>query len=314
MIRWGLCCQFLDAPIQFRTATHRYVSSLEPALGRRYLSAIAADNAASLLAAVEQCHALGIGAFRINSQVLPLGTHPQSGYSIAGLDRRGTIRRAFLAAGERARALDVRLSFHPDQFIVLNSEREPVVAASVAELEFQAVIAELVGADVIVLHGGGMVGGAEAALARLERGVERLSPRARSRLALENDDRSFTPADLLPLCRRLGVPLVYDAHHHRCKADGLTTADATDAAIDTWGSREPYFHLSSPRNGWDDGDPRPHADYVDPADVPESWLGQRLTVDVEAKAKERAVVRLAATLAVTHNMGDLRQVPVSTPD
>nr|MBA3659983.1 UV DNA damage repair endonuclease UvsE [Gemmatimonadales bacterium] len=218
MIRWGLCCQFLDAPIQFRTATHRYVSSLEPALGRRYLSAIAADNAASLLAAVEQCHALGIGAFRINSQVLPLGTHPQSGYSIAGLDRRRTIRRAFLAAGERARALDVRLSFHPDQFIVLNSEREPVVAASVAELEFQAEIAELVGADVIVLHGGGMAGGAEPALARLERGVERLSPRARSRLALENDDRSFTPADLLPLCRRLGVPLVYDAHHHRCKA------------------------------------------------------------------------------------------------
>ncbi len=152
----------------------------------------------------------------------------------------------------------------------------------------------------IVLHGGGMAGGAEAALARLERGIERLSPRARSRLALENDDRSFTPVDLLPLCRRLGVPLVYDAHHHRCKADGLTAAEATEAAIETWGSREPYFHISSPRNGWGTGDPQPHADYVDPADVPDVWLGRRLTVDVEAKAKERAVTALREAMTALH--------------
>jgi len=291
-IRWGLCCQFLDAPIRFRAATHRYVWGLEPVARREYLAGIARDNALALLAAVSECRRLGIGAFRINSQILPLSTHPESGYRLAGIDPDGTTEALFRQAGEAARAADLRLSFHPDQFVVLNSEREPVVASSVGELEYQAAVAELVGGDVIVFHGGSTAGGRDTALERLERGIERLSERARVRAALENDDGQYAPADLLPLCRRLGIPLVYDVHHHRCRPDGLSVEEATLAAAETWTGREPYSHISSPRDGWDAGNPRPHADYVDPADWPEAWGGVRMTVDVEAKGKERAVTAL----------------------
>ena len=84
MIRWGLCCQFLDAPIKFRTATHRYVATLSRAARRDYLTAIAANNAAAIADSARHCRSLGIGAFRINSQILPLGTHPVSGYSSTG--------------------------------------------------------------------------------------------------------------------------------------------------------------------------------------------------------------------------------------
>jgi UV DNA damage endonuclease len=297
VVRWGLCCQFLDAPIKFRSATHRYVSTLTPKARRDYLGAIARDNAGALLAAVRHCHTLGIGAFRVNSQVLPLGTHPVSGYSLDRIDRTGEARRTFLEAAVLAKQLDVRLSFHPDQFVVLNSEREAVVESSLQEVEFQAEIAELVGADVIVLHGGGAAGGKQAALARLARGVERLSRRARGRLALENDDRIFAPADLLPLCERLAIPFVYDVHHHRCNGDGLSERAVTARAVATWSGRQPYFHISSPREGWHGGDPRPHADYIDPADVPKGWISLDLSVDVEAKAKERAVLALMAQLS-----------------
>ena len=306
MIRWGLCCQFLDADIKFRSATHRYVWGLEPAARREYLSGIARDNAAALHAAVGECRRLGIGAFRINSQVLPLSTHPQSGYRLPGIDPDGSIEAAFRAAGDAARAADVRLSFHPDQFVVLNSEREDVVAASVGELEYQAAVAELVGADVIVFHGGSTAGGAGAALERLERGIERLSERARSRAALENDDRQYAPADLLPLCRRLGIPLVYDVHHHRCRPDGMSVEEATTLAAETWGDREPYNHISSPRDGWDAPNPRPHADHVSPADWPAIWNYRRMTVDVEAKAKERAVVALSEHLSKSSQGARLR--------
>jgi UV DNA damage endonuclease len=291
-LRFGLCCQFLDADIRFRSATHRYVASLEPVLRREYLAGIARDNAGALLAAVGECRRLGIGAFRLNSQILPLSTHPESGYRLPGLDPDGSIEASFRRAGEAARAAEVRLSFHPDQFVVLNSEREPVVASSVGELEYQAAVAELIGADTIVFHGGSTAGGAGAALERLERGIERLSARARTRVALENDDRHYAPADLLPLCRRLGVPLVYDVHHHRCRPDGLSVEDATGLAAETWNGREPYNHISSPRDGWQARNPRPHADYIDPADFPDAWRGRRMTVDVEAKAKERAVAAL----------------------
>jgi UV DNA damage endonuclease len=296
VIRWGLCCQFVDAPIKFRTATHRYVATLTPAARRTYLADIGRDNAAALLEAVRHCRSLGIGAFRIGSQILPLGTHPASGYTLESLDRSGAIRAAFAEAGAAARELDVRLSFHPDQFVVLNSERPDVVESAVGELEFQGEIAELTGADTIVCHGGGGAGGPGAALERLERGLDRLSSRARSRLALENDDRLFTPAALLPLCRRAAVPLVYDVHHHRCNPDELSVDEATALGASTWRGREPWLHISSPRDGWGSPNPRAHADYIDPADVPPSWRALTATVDVEAKAKERAVLAIMAAL------------------
>jgi UV DNA damage endonuclease len=295
--RFGLCCQFLDAPIRFRTATHRYAGALDAEARAEYLHGIARDNAASLMQAVETCAALGIGAFRINSQILPLGTHPESGYSLESLDADGSLSQAFGDAGARAAELGVRLSFHPDQFVVLNSVRPDVVASSVGELDFQARLAALIGADTLVLHGGSMTGGPEAAVDRLARGIDRLGAEARTRLALENDDRQFAPAELLPLCRRSGVPFVYDAHHHRCRPDGLSVEEATDAAAETWGGREPWAHISSPRDGWASANPRPHADYIDPADFPAARLGRRLTIDVEAKAKERAVVAIMEALA-----------------
>ena len=291
-LRWGLCCQFLDSPIKFRTATHGYVWTLRPKGRREYLADIADNNAIALAEAVERCHELGIGAFRITSQLLPLATHPLSGYTLARLDPSGGVAGALAYAGALAEAYDIRLSLHPDQFVVLNSEREPVVQSGLQEMELHAELAELVGADVIVLHGGGGAGGASVALERLERGLDRLSPRARARVALENDDRCFTPRDLLPLCERTGVPLVYDVHHHRCLADGYSVGEATDLAFATWGDREPYAHLSSPKEGWAGPNVRAHADYIDPADFPDVWLGRAMTIDVEAKAKERAVVAI----------------------
>jgi UV DNA damage endonuclease len=290
--RWGLCCQFLDSPITFRTATHGYAGGLEAETRRAYLAEIAAHNADALAAAIERCHELGIGAFRVNSQILPLATHPITGYNLEQLDPSGAIAGAFEWAGELARAYDVRLSLHPDQFVVLNSERDAVVRSAVQELELQASVAEMIGADVIVLHAGGSAGGTEAALERLERGLPLLSARVRDRLALENDDRSFTPRSLLPLCQRSGVPLVYDVHHHRCLADGLSIGEATELSFSTWGEREPYAHLSSPRDGWQAPNARAHADYIDPDDFPDEWRGRTMTIDVEAKAKERAVLAL----------------------
>jgi UV DNA damage endonuclease len=298
VIRWGLCCQFLDSPIKFRAATHRYVAGLESRAGHRYLTEIARDNAQALITAIERCHQLGIGAFRITSGILPLATHPKSGYILEELDPSGEIEATFHLAADLASQHDVRLSFHPDQFVVLNSTNDRVVRSAIAELELQGMVAELAGIETIVLHAGGAIGGVPAALDRLARGLDRLSPNTRGRIALENDDRHFAPADLAPLCRRESIPLVYDVHHHRCHSDGLSVEEATDLAAETWDGREPWCHISSPRDGWFAANPRPHTDYIDPADFPDAWRGGTMTIDVEAKAKERAVLTLIAALPV----------------
>lgn len=294
--RWGLCCQFLDAPIRFRQATNRYCATLDADVRANYLSEIVLWNANALVDAIERCAETGIGAFRITSQLLPLATHPVSGYSVDDLPDFEAIRARFEDARKAAGARDIRLSFHPDQFIVINSESPRVVASSVAEMNHQAMVAGMIGAEALTLHGGGKTGGAAAALDRLRRGVDMLGSDARSLVALENDDRVFAPSDLLPFCESMDIPFVYDIHHHRCLGDGISTSEVTARAIQTWKEREPWMHISSPRDGWGSPNPRMHANFIDPADVPDEWRGKRMTIDVEAKEKERAVLAISGIL------------------
>ena len=295
MIRLGLCCTFRDEPIKFAGTTAAAIGKRGRPDALARLSALCLANADALLASLRFCAANGIGCFRVNSQILPLKTHPVLGYGMDELPSGDGIVRRFEECGAFAREHGLRTCFHPDQFVVLNSRRPDVVEASVRELEYQAEVAGWVGADVINVHGGGAFGDKRRSLDDFARGLDRLSPASRGRLTVENDDRLFTPADLLPICRSAGIPLVYDVHHHRCTPDGMTVEEATERAIATW-DREPLFHLSSPIEGWDGPRPERHHDFIDIRDFPDGWRGQGLTVEVEAKAKEAAVLRLKADL------------------
>ena len=291
MIRLGLCCMFRDQPIKFPTTTATAIGKMKRPDALKKLSRLCMENADALLAALQYCSDNGIGCFRINSQILPIKTHPTYGYVIADLPEGVEIIRRFKECGEFVKKHKLRTCFHPDQFVVLNSPRLDVVEKSVQELEYQAEVAEWVGADVINIHGGGAYGDKEKALADFARNLDRLSVRVRSRLTVENDDKIFTPADLLPICKATGIPLVYDVHHHRCNPDGLSIEQATKKAVATW-NREPMFHLSSPIEGWDGPKPERHHDFIDVNDFPDCWRRKKITVEVEAKAKEVAVLKL----------------------
>jgi UV DNA damage endonuclease len=294
-LRLGLCCQFVCEPIKFRTTTATAMLRLPRPQRLARLAELGLENAEALLAALQFCAHHGIHAFRINSQILPVKTHPTAGYDVAELPGSASLVARFRECGEFARQHDLRLSFHPDQFVVLNSPNPTTLAHSLAELDSQAEVAEWVGADTINLHGGGAYGDKAAALRVLRQSIERLPEPVRSRLTLENDDKVYTPMDLLPVCADTGVPLVYDVHHHRCLPDELSVAEATERARTTWRT-EPLFHISSPLEGWAGPKPARHHDYIDVADFPREWLGWPLTVEVEAKAKELAVTRLLAEL------------------
>jgi len=217
------------------------------------------------------------------------------GYEIDELPESTQIRALFSKCHKFAQINNIRTTFHPDQFVVLNSPRPDVVDSSISELEHHGEMAELIGADVINIHAGGAYGDKEKALERLVTGINRLSSRIRKRLTLENDDKSYTPVDLLPLCWREEIPLVYDVHHHRCLPDGASIEEVTDAALLTW-NREPLFHISSPLNGWNGKFTQRHHDLIDVKDFPKAWQGLRITVEVEAKAKEVAVNKLRIEL------------------
>lgn len=302
MIRLGLCCIFREQPITFKQVTAKSLKTMDRAAQLNKLGAVVLHNLQSVLKALHWLNGHGIKAFRILSPLFPRYTHPEVAYGLEELPCSEDIFRVIGSIHAYAQRHHFRLSLHPDQFNVLSSPSERVVANTIRELEYQGLLAELLGAEVINIHGGGAYGDKTSALHRFSSNFKKLSPRVQTRLTIENDDVTYSPEDLLPLCRKIGRPLVYDVHHHRCLADNLSVVEATEASIELWNKQEQetYFHVSSPRDGWDAKDLRPHADYVSFSDIPDNWLDLDVTVDVEAKAKELAVLKLQTAL-VNHS-------------
>lgn len=294
MIRLGLCCIFSSEPIKFRTTTATYLKRIDHPY--EYLAEIISHNLDSLKAALEYCVSTGIGCFRLSSQFFPLCSHPDWKYQLSYLPLHNELMEKVELCRLYKEAKGLRLTLHPDQFVVLNSPRPEVVQSAIQELEYHAQLADLLGIDVINIHGGGVYGNKKEALKRFQEHYNALPPQIQSRLTLENDDKCYTPQDLLPLCEKNQIAFVYDVHHHRCLKDGLTIEQATRRALATW-DREPLFHISSPLEGWSGPKPHRHHDYIAVEDFPVEWKSLKdVTVEVEAKAKELAVKKLKKDL------------------
>jgi UV DNA damage endonuclease len=259
-----------------------------------------------------------IRMYRMTAALAPYATHPEL------TQFRGQVeacREELAALGARARELDLRLSTHPGQYVVLNSEDPDVRAAAARDLELQAEILDAMGLGpeaVVVLHVGGAAGGTDAALERFRAGFAVLSDAARSRIVVENDDRTFALRDVLGLAGELGRPVVWDILHHHCNdPDGIPDREALELALATWPAGvRPKIHFSSPKTAVEERRKRigrrverslvlpqlrAHADVIDPIAF-EHFLrdtaeGLDFDVMLEAKAKDLALLRLRAQLA-----------------
>ena len=152
----------------------------------------------------------------------------------------------------RKRATDIRLSFHPSQYVLLNGPDPELTRKSVWDLASQAEMLdrmELGPEAVIVTHVGGTYGDIEACRARWAETWPTLPEHVKRRLVLEHDDIRFSAADVLWVHERTGVRLVFDYQHLWClNPKGLDTAEMIRRILATWpdGVR-PKIHFSSPR-------------------------------------------------------------------
>ena len=257
-----------------------------------------------------------IRMYRVATALTPYASHPELPQFHGQVEECAD---ELAAIGALVRERGIRLSSHPGQYTVLNSENARVRDDAAAELEVQASLFDAMGLDdeaVVVLHVGGAAGGKPAACDRFLTGLELLSERARARLVIENDDRSFGTTDVVELARRAGLRVVWDALHHRCNnPDGLPDADALAAALGTWPEGvTPKIHYSSPRLDLEERKVkrgrkterrlvlpqlRAHADLVEPFGFEQFIRAAPRDFDVmlEAKAKDLAVLRLREQLA-----------------
>jgi UV DNA damage endonuclease len=271
-----------------------------------------------LRAILEYCDELDIRMYRMATALAPYASHPDLPQFHRQVEECGD---ELAAAGSVAQRLGIRLSSHPGQYTVLNSADDAVRDAAAAELEVQGEMFEAMGLGpeaVVVLHVGGTAGGKDAAIDRFCRGHELLSERAAGRLAVENDDRSFTLSDALRVSERTGARVVWDVHHHHCNdGDGIGDREALDLALSSWPDDvTAKVHFSSPR--LDIGERRKrvgrrvertpvlpqlrqHADLIDPFAF-EAYLttvlsGRVVDVMLEAKGKDLALLHLREHLA-----------------
>jgi UV DNA damage endonuclease len=232
----------------------------------------------------------GVNLFRIGQSLIPFASHPAFPYDWEaehGDDLRGI--------GALARSRGIRLSMHPGQFIQPSSLRPEVSERSLAELRYVARVFHLIGSSdsVIVLHMGGAYEDRAASTARFVETVRSETGVLRY-LALENDERLWTVADIVQTACSLGVPAITDAFHHGLNPGGLALREALDHSLPTWEMRDarPKIHLSSQDPEKQAG---AHAYSVDLEDwhaLPAALDGRDADVMVEAKGKEQALVPL----------------------
>ena len=234
---------------------------------------------------------------RISSDVIPFATKPEFPF-----DWEEAYDWLFRDIRRLVKQHKMRVSNHPGQYTVLNSPREEVVEESIRELDHQARLLRLIDPvqGTLTLHVGGAYGDKAAAVERFRQNFGRLSEAARSMLTLENDDTTYTLDDVLSLCERLGLPLVFDFFHHRVLHEGGDPMEGLEEKLErvvqTWGRRVPKFHLSSAHPG-PKGQRGAHADYILMEDLQLvldtlARVGGDGPYDVmlEAKQKERAVL------------------------
>jgi UV DNA damage endonuclease len=266
----------------------------------------------------EHLHRHRIDMYRMSSDLAPYVTHPDMPQFH---DMIAESAGELAALGRRARELDLRLSFHPSQFIVLNSPDPALVRKSVWDLAAQAEMLDLMELGpqaVVVIHVGGAYGDRSAGARRWVETWGTLPEHVRRRLVLEHDDLRFSAADVLWIHRHTGVRLIFDYQHFWCfNPERLGLLDTLRAILATWpdGVR-PKIHFSTPRTELREVARKSrrtgrtekvyaapvwtgHADFCNPfefATFMRTAAGLEFDVMLESKAKDLALLRLRPDL------------------
>jgi len=263
--------------------------------GITYASELGLQNCKDLLEIIKWNHENGFNFFRITSNLFPWCSE----YKLSDMPDYEEICNILSKVGSYATTNDIRITSHPGPFNVLTSPHEHVVDNCIKDLSTHGEVFDLMNLsrtpyNKINIHIGGAYGDKVSSMERFCTNFHRLPDSVKSRLTVENDDKAsmYSVVDLYEgVYCKIGIPIVFDYHHHRFCTGGLTEEDALEVAISTWVDIVPVVHYSESRNIEQEDDkirPQAHSDYV--YDYIDTY-GNRVDIMVEAKAKELAVLK-----------------------
>ena len=259
------------------------------------LKSVAASNLRDLETIIRYNIENNIHFYRITSALIPLVTHPEVGY----WGHREFLKKDFEYVGKLINDSKMRVDTHPDEFNVINSINPKVVENTKINLLRQAEWFEDFKYDLgkMVIHVGGATNGKEAGLERFITNFDNFPTEVKSKIIIENDDKTYTAQETLNLCNELSLPMVLDIHHHNCNNNGENIYELIPQIFLTWKNEKlpPKLHFSSPREGEKD---RKHSDFINAKDFViflETIKHFNTDIDImlECKEKDLALFKLA---------------------
>lgn len=202
-----------------------------------------------------------IRLFRISSDIIPFASH-----SINNLDWMNIFKEQIDCIGDKIKKDSMRVSTHPGQYTVLNSPEERVVAHAIDDLSYHAKFMDALQLDSnhkIILHIGGIYGEKQVAVDRFFKNYQNLPKTVKTRLVIENDDRSYNVEDVLGISYISGIPVVFDNLHHKVNPP-ITYKPEKEWIIEcskTWKEKDgiPKIHYSQSKS---DQTPRSHSSTI----------------------------------------------------
>ncbi|MAQ47672.1 MAG: UV damage repair endonuclease UvsE [Flavobacteriales bacterium] len=232
--------------------------------------------------------------FRLSSEFFPWASE----YNLQDLKDYNQIKSVLLEAGLLAKNNNLRLTAHPGPFNVLVSPRESVVKNTINDLSMHGEMFDLLGLErspynKINIHCNGVYGDKFLAMNRFCENYEKLPNSVQSRLTIENDDKSsmYSVKDLMYIHEKIGIPIVFDYHHHKFCDGGMSEKEALKLAVSTWPKQiTPVVHYSESKSYHESNSlikPQAHSDYIN--NIPKLY-GIDVDIMVEAKAKELSIL------------------------
>jgi len=187
--------------------------------------------------------------FRISSDLVPFASHPICRFNWASY-----FKQEFQKLGEYIKENEIRISMHPDQFVLINSLDKKIVEKSIKELEYQCKVLDVMNLNntaKVQVHVGGVYGNKEKSIERFIKNYNSLPETIKKRVAIENDDRSYSLKDCLYIHKAVGIPVIFDVFHHECLNNGEPLRDAVIAAKKTWDKNDGFLMVdySSQKKG-----------------------------------------------------------------
>ncbi|MBS4201850.1 UV DNA damage repair endonuclease UvsE [Bacillus sp. FJAT-49732] len=259
------------------------------------LEHIALTNLQNTLRLLRHNVAYDIHFYRMTSRLIPLATHE----ALQDWDYMNPIREKLREIGTFIKEHELRVDFHPDHFVLINSLKPEVLKNSIYTLKHHYLLLKGMGLNPThrcVMHVGGNYKDTEKSLERFVENWMVVPQVIQKMIMLENDDKSFTLEDTLYLCEKLGIPLVFDYHHHLAHHQNSDWQSNWERVIQTW-TTSPFpikMHISSPKS---DKAFRHHSDYVD-VDMFFTFLNEikatipQIDCMIEAKKKDEALLKL----------------------